>query len=145
MRNEPRSLLARAARPLAKPAPDARRARPRIRGRPALRSHPACTRSKTMGRLSERVRAKGEPDNGRPVALGSFPADAPAPDQPTSSVGQFLSTGSGLLGGWSMAGLGGSFGSETWRDAELREERRALLRELRELRDRAVAAPPVRS
>jgi hypothetical protein len=47
-------------------------------------------------------------------------------------VGEFLSTGSGLLGGWSMAGLGGDFGSETWREDEMREDRRALLGQLRQ-------------
>jgi len=98
-----------------------------------------------MGWRAERAGAKRDLGSGRPVGLGALADEAAALDQPSEQpsddLGQFLSTGSGLLGGWSMAGLGGSFGSETWRDAELREERRALLRELR---DRELAAPPGR-
>jgi hypothetical protein len=41
---------------------------------------------------------------------------------------QCRSVASGLLGGWSAAALGGSFGGETWREADLRAEVREAAR-----------------
>jgi hypothetical protein len=54
--------------------------------------------------------------------------------EPGTIAAQYLELGSGLLGGWSMAASGGAFGTETWREAEVREERRALLDEVRRRR-----------
>jgi hypothetical protein len=91
----------------------------------------------------------GAPAQPDPAAATS-PLPTPAPPAPPSpepsaaeseeealwSFGQTHALGSGLLGGWSMTGFGGSFATESWREAEVR----------RQLEDaRRAAAPPAPS
>ena len=77
----------------------------------------------------------------RPVGLlAAIPPQERAGLEPSTPAAQYIDVGSGLLGGWSMVASGGSFGTETWREAEVREERRALLDEIR--RRRGGGLPP---
>jgi hypothetical protein len=54
--------------------------------------------------------------------LAGETAEAEADEEALWAFGQTHALGSGLLGGWSMTGFGGSFATENWREAEVRRE-----------------------